>query len=51
MNYGTIFGEKFWRIAEILYLCIVFFIVLDLRLIKVGIQRNPFFYALKFVKA
>ena len=27
-------------------LCIVFFIVLDLRLTKVGVQRNSFFYAL-----
>ena len=27
------------------YLCIVFFIVLDLRLTKVGVQRNSFFYA------
>ena len=29
------------------YLCIVFFIVLDLRLTKVGVRRYPFFYALK----
>lgn len=27
------------------YLCNVFFIVLDLRLTKVGVQRNSFFYA------
>ena len=27
-------------------LCNVFFIVLDLRLTKVGVQRNSFFYAL-----
>ena len=27
------------------YLCIVFFIVLDLRLTKVGVQRYSFFYA------
>ena len=26
------------------YLCNVFFIVLDLRLTKVGAQRSPFFY-------
>ncbi|WP_259321047.1 hypothetical protein, partial [Phocaeicola plebeius] len=26
--------------------CTVFFIVLDLRLTKVGVQRNSFFYAL-----
>ena len=25
------------------YLCIVFFIVLDLRLTKIGTQRSPFF--------
>ena len=30
------------------YLCSVFFIVLDLRLTKVGIRRDPFFYALRF---
>ena len=29
------------------YLCIVFFIVLDLRLTKIGTQRSPFFYAHK----
>ena len=28
------------------YLCNVFFIVLDLRLTKVGVQRYSFFYAL-----
>ena len=28
------------------YLCIVFFIVLDLRLTKVGTRRSPFFFAL-----
>ena len=27
-----------------LYLCIVFFIVLDLRLTKIGTRRSPFFY-------
>ena len=27
--------------------CIVFFIVLDLRLTKIGTQRSPFFYAHK----
>jgi len=32
-------------ISESPYLCIVFFIVLDLRLTKVGVQRNSFFYA------
>ena len=30
------------------YLCIVFFIVLDLRLTKVGVQRYSFFYARMF---
>ena len=30
-----------------LYLCIVFFMVLDLRLTKIGTQRSPFFYAHK----
>ena len=30
------------------YLCIVFFIVLDLRLTKVGVQRYSFFYAQKY---
>ena len=29
------------------YLCIVFFIVLDLRLTKIGTQRSPFFFAHK----
>ena len=29
------------------YLCNVFFIVLDLRLTKVGVQRYSFFFALK----
>ena len=35
-----------WRIAKKPYLCNVFFIVLDLRLTKVGVQRYSFFYAL-----
>ena len=39
---------KIWRYAESPYLCNVFFIVLDLRLTKVGVQRNSFFYALIF---
>ncbi|NDV65538.1 hypothetical protein D0T60_09820 [Bacteroides sp. 224] len=30
------------------YLCTVFFIVLDLRLTKVGIRRDPFFYIYTF---
>ena len=32
------------RYAESPYLCTVFFIVLDLRLTKVGVQRYSFFY-------
>ena len=44
--YKTLFfGSKIWRFAEKPYLCNVFFIVLDLRLTKVGIQRYPFFFA------
>ena len=35
---------KIWRYAESPYLCNVFFIVLDLRLTKVGVQRYSFFY-------
>ena len=37
-----------WIICKFLncpYLCNVFFIVLDLRLTKVGVQRYSFFYA------
>ncbi len=37
-----------WIICKFLncpYLCSVFFIVLDLRLTKVGVQRYSFFYA------
>ena len=37
-------------IPESLYLCNVFFIVLDLRLTKVGVQRNSFFYAFIWAK-
>ena len=33
-------------VAECLYICIVFFIVLDLRLTKVGVQRYSFFFVL-----
>ena len=39
------FALKIWRYAESPYLCNVFFIVLDLRLTKVGVQRYSFFYA------
>ena len=35
-----------WQISKNPYLCIVFFIVLDLRLTKVGVQRYSFFFAL-----
>ena len=38
------FALKIWRYAESPYLCNVFFIVLDLRLTKVGVQRYSFFY-------
>ena len=40
--------ELFGCIIYILYLCIVFFMVLDLRLTKIGTQRSPFFNALTF---
>ena len=39
------FALKIWRYAESPYLCNVFFIVLDLRLTKVGARRCSFFYA------
>ena len=35
-----------WLKGKKCYLCIVFFIVLDLRLTKVGVKRYPFFYIL-----
>ena len=41
-------GHFTCRETENAYLCNVFFIVLDLRLTKVGVQRNSFFYALIF---
>ena len=40
--------ELFGSIVCITYLCIVFFMVLDLRLTKIGTQRSPFFYAPTF---
>ena len=40
--------ELFGSIVCITYLCIVFFMVLDLRLTKIGTQRSPFFYAPPF---
>ena len=40
--------ELFGSIVHITYLCIVFFMVLDLRLTKIGTQRSPFFYAPSF---
>ena len=40
--------ELFGSIVYITYLCIVFFMVLDLRLTKIGTQRSPFFNALTF---
>ena len=42
------FALKIWRYAESPYLCNVFFIVLDLRLTKVGARRCSFFYACTF---
>ena len=41
------FALKIWRYAESPYLCNVFFIVLDLRLTKVGARRCSFFYVHK----
>ena len=41
-------GLIIWKYAEYPYLCTVFFIVLDLRLTKVGVQRYSFFYAHTF---
>ena len=40
--------ELFGSIVCITYLCIVFFMVLDLRLTKIGTQRSPFFMPLLF---
>ena len=37
---------KVANIKNTLYLCNVFFIVLDLRLTRFGTQRSPFFYVL-----
>ena len=37
-------GLIIWKYAEYPYLCTVFFIVLDLRLTKVGVQRYSFFF-------
>ena len=38
-----IFHFSYKRYEKILYLCDVFFIVLDLRLSRLGLQRYPFF--------
>ena len=38
-------AKKLAWVGYIPYLCIVFFIVLDLRLTKVGVQRYSFFCA------
>ena len=40
-----LFAQTVANMLRRLYLCIVFFIVLDLRLTKIGTQRSPFFYA------
>ena len=36
-------------LAQTVYLCIVFFMVLDLRLTKVGVQRHLFFLLFSFL--
>ena len=41
-------AHKTCIIPESPYLYIVFFIVLDLRLTKVGVQRNSFFMSIRF---
>ena len=41
----TFFSWIICRYVRSPYLCTVFFIVLDLRLTKVGVQRYSFFYA------
>ena len=41
----TFFSWIICRFSKCPYLCNVFFIVLDLRLTKVGVQRYSFFYA------
>ena len=38
----------FGGVAKSLYLCTVFFMVLDLRLTKIGTRRSPFFYFIAF---
>ena len=40
------YSRNICRLPKSQYLCTVFFIVLDLRLTKVGVQRYSFFYAL-----
>ena len=42
------FSWKIWQLVRSPYLCTVFFIVLDLRLTKVGVQRYSFFYVRTF---
>ena len=37
--------RNIWRYHQKPYLCTVFFIVLDLRLTKVGVRRDSFFFA------
>lgn len=39
-----LFAQTVANMLSRLYLCIVFFIVLDLRLTKIGTRRSPFFY-------
>ncbi|EDV05085.1 hypothetical protein BACINT_04228 [Bacteroides intestinalis DSM 17393] len=40
----TVFAHGACKSQKSPYLCTVFFIVLDLRLTKVGVQRYSFFY-------
>ena len=46
----TIPAETFGRVAQSEYLCVVFFIVLDLRLTRFWTQRSPFFLPLTQVR-
>jgi hypothetical protein len=39
------YSQNIWRYHQKPYLCSVFFIVLDLRLTKVGVRRDSFFFA------
>ena len=41
---SKLFAQTVAIMLKLSYLCIVFFIVLDLRLTKIGTRRSPFFY-------